>query len=180
MKKATCVYFVDRIKNQVLMADQQFKIVGTKGYGGKIKPGQTPQESTVEEVGEESGTKKEFRINPDQEGGIVFDPKDLEPVGVIDFYNGPADSVPFGEPSFRVLFYICETFSGTPIDTVEMRNPCMYDIENLPSTLVPGDERFLYDFLHRRYKKGYMRRTEDWKEIIECELHNCTLEDLCI
>lgn len=162
------------------MADQQFKIVGTKGYGGKIEDGQTPQESTKEEVCQESGKIKEFRINPDEEGGIEFDIKDLEPVGVIDFYNGPEDQVPFGDPSFRVLFYVCEKFSGKAIDTVEMRNPQMYDIDNLPSTLVPGDTLFIHDFLAKRYKKGYVRRSVDWKEILEHDLTDCSIGDLVI
>jgi len=39
MKEATCVYLIK--PGFVLMADQQAKIVGTKGYGGKIKSGQT-------------------------------------------------------------------------------------------------------------------------------------------
>lgn len=180
MKRATCVYFIDRATKKVLMADQQFKIVGTKGYGGKIEEGQTPQESTKDEVDQESGKIKEFRINPEEEGGIEFNTADLEPVGVIDFYNGPEDQVPFGDPSFRVLFYVCEKFSGKAIDTVEMQNPQMYDLDHLPNTLVPGDELFIDDFLNKRYKKGFVRRSADWKEILEYKLDDCSIEDLVI
>ncbi len=181
MKKATCVHFIDRAANTVLFAEQQFKIIGLKGYGGKIEDGESAGDCTVREVMDESGGNKKFRTNPDEEGGIVFDPKDLIPVGCIDFYNGSEEEVPFGDPSFRVLFYNCYVFSGKAIDTVEMRNPQFYPINNLPfEKMVKGDEEFIKPLLEGVCTTGMIRRSSDWKTILQKELDECSVEDLVL
>jgi len=180
MKLATCVHFIDPVTQSVLLAYQQAKIIGRKGYGGTMKENEGSLACTAREVSEETGGIKEFRINPDQEGGIIFDIADLVPVALIDFYNGPEDEVEFGDPTFRVLFYNCYKFSGHAIDTVEMRDPWFYPINNLPIDLVPGDLVFLPDILQGKMLTGWIRRTKDFKTILDSQIEACQLSDLII
>ncbi len=172
-KEATCVYLTRRVegKGEVLMGDQQRIIVGTKGYGGKIKPGQTATQNIVEETGEETGKVKEFRINKNEEGGIDISLDGLHHVGTIDFYNGTETEIPFGKPSFRVHFFICSTFSGKPIDTIEMRNHQWYPIDNLPfEKMIIGDELILKPIFQGQTVVGWMRRTSDLSTLIDYEI----------
>ncbi len=168
MKKATAVHFIHKEKNEVLLADQQFKIIGLKGFGGKIEEGESALVSTIREVVEETG-------------GISVYEEDLIPVALIDFYNGPEELIPFGHPSFRVLFYNCYIFEGEAISTDEMKDPKYYDIDNLPiDRLVPGDDLFIHQILKGNTIKGWIRRTADFKTIINYEMYPCTLAELVI
>ncbi len=168
MKRATAVHFINKSLNSVLLAYQQRKIVGLKGYGGKIEEGESAIESVVREI-------------PEETGGIIFDPKDLVPVGLIDFYNGSEAEVPFGDPSFRVLFYNCYVFSGFAISTSEMKDPWFYLFEGIPiEDLVKGDELFLFKLLRADFTKGYIRRTSDFKTVIDFHFEPATIEDLVI
>lgn len=169
MKTATCIYFIK--DNAVLMAEQQYKIIGLKGYGGGPEDGETLLECALREIREETGCVKNKRLNPDEEGGISVLSKDLITMGVIDFYNGTAEEVPFGDPSFRVIFYRCDKFSGHAISTLEMMNPDFYDIHNLPfSEMIPGDDLFLTDMFNGFIVTGYIRRTKDFKNILDKKL----------
>ncbi len=177
MKKATVTHIIKN--NTTLMADQQAKVVGTKGYGGIIENGETWQENAVREVGEETGGSKEKRINPDEEGGITIYADKLEPVAVIDFYNG--EDVPFGEPSIRVLFCRTFDFNRKAIDTVEMLNPYWYDNDHLPfEKMIKGDDLIVPSVLAGIPIKGWVRRTKDWMTVIEYEIKPCSVEDLVI
>ncbi|MEO5645856.1 MAG: NUDIX domain-containing protein [Candidatus Paceibacterota bacterium] len=168
MKKATLVHFINKETNEVLLADQQFKIVGLKGFGGKIEEGESALASTTREVTEETG-------------GITFDEKDLIPVGLIDFYNGPEEDKVFGDPSFRVLFYNCYLFKGEAVSTAEMQDPQFYEIDNLPiERLIPGDDLFIHEILKGNPTKGWIRRTADFAMVINAEIYPCTLAELVI
>ena len=170
MKEATCVYLV-RFPREVLMADQQAKIVGTKGYGGKITLGQTATQNVIEETWQETGGVPELRINKDEEGGIKISMDGLHHMGIIEFYNGTEGEVPFGEPSFVVHFFICSTFSGKTIDTIEMQNHQWYQIDNLPiEKMIVGDELIIKPILSGQTVNGWMRRTSDLKTIIDYEI----------
>lgn len=182
MKRATLVHFINKF-DSVLLAMQQAKVIGRKGYGGKIEDGQTEIACTVEEVTDETGGNPEKRINPKEKGGIIFNPNDLVPVAVIDFYNGTEEEVPFGNPSWRVKFFNCYKFSGKAIDTIEMQDAWFYPIggDNLPLDEVPkGDELFLKDILQRKLRKGWIRRTSVSGPVIDWDINPCTLEDLVI
>lgn len=103
------------------------------------------------------------------------------PVGLFDFYNGSDIEVPLGDPSFRVIFYICEKFSGKAIDTIEMRNPQFYTLDNLPlEKMIKGDPDFVPQLLNGRHLKGMVRRTSDWQGILESVIEECNVEDLVI
>ncbi len=181
MKRATATHFINKSLNTVLLAYQREKVIGLKGFGGKIKPGQTPWQNAVIEVSEETGGVKEKRINPEEEGGIVFDPQDLVPVALIDFYNGTDEEVPFGKPSFRVLFYNCYKFSGRAIDTEEMYDAWYYPIDGIPKEKLPiGDEEFLQPILEGNLTRGWMRRTADFKTVLGSHFEPAVIEDLVI
>jgi ADP-ribose pyrophosphatase YjhB (NUDIX family) len=172
-KEATCVYLVRKTENkwEVMMADQQAKIVGTKGYGGKIKPGQSATQNVVEETREETGGVPELRLNKNEEGGIEILLDGLSHMGTIDFYNGTEAEVPFRQPSFTVHFFTCSTFSGKPVDTIEMQNHQWYPIDNLPfDKMIIGDELILKPIFEGRTITGWMRRTADLSTIIDYEI----------
>lgn len=171
-KTATCTYFIR--DGKVLLAKQIEKVIGRKGYGGKIKPGQSIRGNAIEETAEESGGKKEFRVDPDQEGGIVFKEEDLEPIAFIDFYNGDETEVPYGTPSFKVYFFLCLKFSGEAIDTKEMIDPQYYALDDLPiDELVKGDELFVPQMLEGIPLSGHIRRTSDWSKVLENTVTEC-------
>ena len=177
MKTATCVYLIRESDNTVLLAKQVAKIIGRKGYGGKIEAQQTIRSNAVDETAQESGVIKELRVYPEQDGGVLIKEEDLIPIGLVDFYNG-AD-VPFGDPNFRVYFFLCKKFSGVPIDTTEMIDPQWYLIDQLPiEELVPGDEYFVPTMLKGIAVSGYIRRTEDWTSILEHTVKECSPNSL--
>ncbi|MES2225053.1 MAG: hypothetical protein V4478_03645 [Patescibacteria group bacterium] len=181
MTTATCTHFIDREARKVLLAYQVRKIVGLKGYGGKIEPHQTPESNAIDEVKEESGGDPAERINPAEEGGIQFSASALKRVGLIDFYNGTEEEAPFGSPTFRVVFFNCYEYSGSAISTNQMQRPDWYDIDNLPiGELIVGDELFLLNILNENMLTGWMRRTSDFKTILGYHFEPCTAKALVI
>jgi hypothetical protein len=167
MKIATCTYLLQG--DYVRMAYQVSKIIGFKGYGGKLKFGQTIRQNAVEEIWEETGGDDNLRINKDIWGGIHVRPEWLKPIGLIDFYNGA--EVPFGDPSFRVYFFTCRRYMGTAVDTTEMKNHQLFHIHHLPlDKLVKGDPLFIPDMLIGKPLEGWIRRTEDFSEVIGYDL----------
>ena len=161
MKIATCVYIIQGAYAQ--MANQQKTIIGVKGYGGKVKPGQTLRQNLVEEVWEETGGVPELRVDPEEEGGIHLREEWLIPIGLIDFYNGPENQVPFGDPSFRVHFFLSKRKLGRAVDTVEMKDHQLFNIFYPPITrMLKGDEFFVPKMLLDIPVVGWMRRNDDW------------------
>jgi hypothetical protein len=178
MKIATCVYLLHNNDNYVQMAQQQRKILGFKGYGGVVEEDQTIRGNAVQELWEETGGKKELRINPDQEGGIFTREELLIPAACIDFYNG--EDVLEGYPSFRVYFFLCRRFAGKAIDTVEMKHHQLFHVRNLPiDRLVKGDELFIPRLLSGICLTGSVRRSADWSTIIADGLKEVSQKDLC-
>lgn len=168
MKKATILYIL-RIrdgKTQVLMA-KKTRVVGVGkwfGYGGKIEENETATECTARELRDESTLK----INEE----------DLLPVGLIDFYKGDC---PFGDPSFRVMFYIAWNFSGTEQESDEMKTPTWFDIDSLPlDEMKAGDEKFIPRILRGEIIKGFSRFSEDETILIESNIETCSISDLVI
>jgi hypothetical protein len=168
MRVATCTYLLQD-DYFVQMAKQVSKIIGFKGYGGKLKRGQTIRKNAVEEIWEETGGEEKFRIDKDVWGGIHVRPEWLEPVGRIDFYNGAR--VPFGKPSFRVYFFICRRYMGKAVDTIEMKDHQLFHIHHLPlERLVKGDPLYIPDMLTGKPREGWVRRTKDFSKIINYDL----------
>lgn len=132
---------------ETLMADQVRVIVGTKGYGGKIEPGQSINDNISDELDKESG-------------GMIVLPENIKLIGVVDFYNDKIDkTVPFGSPSVRMHCVVAHVFGGTPTDTSEMKNPTWYPIDNLPfEKMILGDDLFLPYLLREQPFTGWIRR----------------------
>jgi 8-oxo-dGTP pyrophosphatase MutT (NUDIX family) len=161
MKIATCVYIIQGAYAQ--MANQQKTIIGFKGYGGKVKPGQTLRQNLVEEVWEETGGVPELRVDPEEEGGIHLREEWLTPIGSIDFYNGPEEEVPFEDPSFRVYFFLSKQKLGKAVDTIEMKDHQLFSIHHPPiDRMVKGDEVFVPKILLGIPVTGWIRRNADW------------------
>ncbi len=80
------------------------------GYGGKVKPNETPRTAMVRELKEESE--------------LCVQATNLEHVGFVHFYF---DEVLI----FDCFVYLTHEWHGEPVETDEMR-PELYDIEHLP------------------------------------------------
>ncbi|MFZ4499922.1 MAG: NUDIX domain-containing protein [Minisyncoccia bacterium] len=174
MAKATIVYIIDPETNEVLMA-RKVRKVGTGfwfGYGGKIEPGQTPQECTIEETLEESG------------GIIRLSEAELEPVALIEFYKGEHTVPKADAPLFSVLFYRAlktKASVGEPLTTDEMADPTWFPIDSLPwDEIMPGDELLLPQVLAGTPIKGWVHFTSDEKGVIGSSIENCSVGDLTI
>lgn len=95
------------------------------GFGGKLEPGETPEEAAKREIQEESG----IRVS------------DLEEVGVIDFEFTSNPEI------LEVHIFKAEHFEGRPQETEEMR-PEWFEIDKIPfSQMWPDDQYWLPLFL---------------------------------
>lgn len=166
MKKATIVYLLR--PEEVLMALKQ-KVLGINkwfGYGGKIEDYETALECACRETREESR-------------GLIIEEKDLSPVALIDFYNGP--DRPFGDPNFRVIFYTAKIWQGEPQDTDEMKCPTWFSIKDLPfHEMKAGDELIIPQVTKEIPQKGYIRFSEDESLVIDFKIEPCDIHSLVI
>ncbi|MEK7227970.1 MAG: hypothetical protein AAB681_01280 [Patescibacteria group bacterium] len=175
MKIATCVHIIEN--GYVQFGYQYTWIEGFKGYGGKLKEGQTIRQNAVEEVWEETGGEPKFRLRPEEDGGIHIREEWLEPIGFIDFYNGSEEEVPFGDPSFRVYFFNCRKKLGRAVDTIEMKDHQLFNIHYPPvDKMIKGDGEFVPRMLQDICLIGWVRRDKDWNttssSIKECNKEN--------
>lgn len=103
------------------------------GYGGKVKKGESIEESAVREIKEESG----IEVNR------------LEKIGIINFkfQETPRDIL-------EVHFFHILDYEGVPIETEEMR-PKWFNEENLPyDKMWPDDQYWMPIFLRGEKFKG--------------------------
>jgi len=103
------------------------------GYGGKVKEGESVEESGVREIEEESGIKVSR----------------LEKMGIInfEFQTDPGDIL-------EVHFFHILDYKGEAIETEEMR-PKWFDIEKLPyNKMWPDDRYWMPIFLRGEKFKG--------------------------
>ena len=103
------------------------------GYGGKVKKGESVEESAVREIEEES------RIKVSR----------LKKMGIInfEFRKTPGDIL-------EVHFFHMLDYKGEAIETKEMR-PKWFDIENLPyDEMWPDDRSWMPIFLRGKKFKG--------------------------
>jgi 8-oxo-dGTP pyrophosphatase MutT (NUDIX family) len=178
MMKCTITYIVNPIDETVLLAKKTRKIgVGYYfGFGGGIEKDQTPTQNAVEETWDETGGKKENRVNPNEEGGIRIYEDKLIPMALIDFYKGKDCTDPV-----RVLFYVTSVFEGKAIDTKEMVGAEWFPINQFPSEMKPGDELILNRIFNGETVKGYLRfDPDDGDKVLDYSIEPCTTEDLVI
>jgi 8-oxo-dGTP diphosphatase len=88
------------------------------GVGGRIEPGEMPEEAAVREVFEEVGVRV----------------RSLEPVGALEFYS--IDS----KPDWLVYVFISRDFEGEPRESEEAA-PRWYKLSDLPFSEMWEDDR---------------------------------------
>ena len=103
------------------------------GYGGKVKPGETIEETAIRETDEEIGLKV----------------RELEKRGVIDFiFEDRPNEI------LEVHFFRVKNYSGEPIETEEMR-PQWFHVDNIPlDKMWPDDKYWLPLFMGGKKFKG--------------------------
>src|SRR5687768_6008393 len=84
------------------------------GYGGRIEAGESPEQTAVRELREET------QEDPASYGGVIAQQEDLEKIAVVDFHNSKTDGSTF---VCRVHFYFVEKWEGEPEVTEEMVEP---------------------------------------------------------
>ncbi len=165
-KRAVIVYPL--MNGKVLMAKKQ-QVLGIGkwfGYGGKIEQGETALAAACREFEEESG-------------GMIVKEKDLFPVALIDFYKGNEQS--YGSPNFKVLFYVVKIFTGEPKDTDEMKEATWFSVDQLPlEEMKAGDELIIPHVLAENPHLGYLRFSENEKEVLDYFIEPCKISSLVI
>ncbi|MEK9157644.1 MAG: NUDIX domain-containing protein [Patescibacteria group bacterium] len=124
---ATLVFLMKPKK--ILMAKKARKIGAGlwNGYGGGINEGEDSRVAAVRELEEESS--------------LHTDPKDLEKVALIDFYNTKTDGTKF---ICRVHVYFATIWSGGVKETEEMLQPTWFYLDKLPlDEMMPADREWL-------------------------------------
>ena len=120
MKKITtlCTIYKDG-KLLLGMKKRGFGAGKWNGFGGKVKDGETIEESVIRETKEEAG----------------IEIKELEKIGIIDFYFKKAGEI------IEVNLFVCKDFTGEPVETEEMR-PEWFPIDALPYDSMWPDDKF--------------------------------------
>ncbi len=122
------------------------------GYGGGVEPGETPRETAVRELKEETQ-------------GITALPEDLEKIAEIDFHNTKSDGNAF---VCKVHFYLVEKWRGEIWETEEMLNPTWFDISGLPlEKMMPADKKWLPIALGGRKVKANIKFGPFQKKLLE-------------
>ncbi len=100
------------------------------GLGGRVEQNETPEEGVVREVEEESGLKI----------------KDLEKIGVLNFYKASRD-----ELFARVHLFYSESFTGKlrESDEGELR---WFGIDSIPYDRMWPDDEFWFPLLFKGFK----------------------------
>lgn len=103
--------------NKVLLAMKADKIGKGcwNGYGGGIDNGESPRQSAIRELEEESG--------------VVTSAEFMEKVAIVDAHNTKSDGETF---VCKVHYYLVKVWLGEPQETKEMLTPTWFDINNLP------------------------------------------------
>ncbi|MCS6844100.1 MAG: NUDIX domain-containing protein [Caldilineales bacterium] len=125
MKTATaCIVYRSAPLRQVLLGRKQYGFGNGKygGFGGKVEPGEAPEDAAARELAEEAG--------------LVASPADLELVARLTFlfpYRPAWDH--------RVFAFWVHRWQGEPRPSAEMV-PCWFDVSELPYDAMWDDARF--------------------------------------
>ncbi|PIT91090.1 DNA mismatch repair protein MutT [Candidatus Kaiserbacteria bacterium CG10_big_fil_rev_8_21_14_0_10_49_17] len=122
MKSATLCFPLRNDGMEILLGIKAEKIGAGlwNGYGGKIEGGERPAQAAVREL---------F-----QECGIRTDEHALERVAALQFYF---DAI----PSFFVHVFFVPVWSGTPVETREMKTPRWFSVKGLPWDRMMSSDR---------------------------------------
>ena len=128
MKKIMTLCFILE-KERVLLAMKKSGFGGGRynGYGGKVKPGETLEETLLREMQEESGVL----IRKSEKAGIHEFRSTAWPEDTLEVHV------------FRVLEY-----TGEPVETTEMKQPEWFTFDTIPYDMMwPDDEYWFPLFL---------------------------------
>lgn len=121
-KKTTVVFPVRGDKLLLGMKKRGFGAGWWNGFGGKLETGETYAENVIRETSEEVG------INL-QESGLTH------VADLVFRFNSSVDVV--------TRAYVARDFSGTPMETEEMR-PQWFALDSIPyDTMWPGDDKWI-------------------------------------
>lgn len=91
------------------------------GFGGKVEEGESIEDAAVREVSEEVGLAV----------------SSLEKMGIIDF------TLPGEEQIWQVHIFRATEFTGTPVETDEMR-PQWFDVTDIPYDTMWADDKYWF------------------------------------
>ena len=123
MHDATLCYLVDKNKILLGLKKRGFGEGRWNGYGGKVKPEESVEDSIVREVKEEMN--------------VVISKDFLEKAGVIDFFFTNAPKGKSWDQTVHVFFV--KEWEGTPEETEEMR-PQWFEFDKVPPGLMWEDD----------------------------------------
>lgn len=117
MKQLTLAFLLRN--DQICLAQKKrgFGIHKWNGYGGKLKPDETPETAVIREIAEESGVRVAV--------------ESLEPVAVHEFV--------FPNETHEVHVFLVREWHGEPVETDEMR-PAWYTVDAIPYTEMWADD----------------------------------------
>jgi 8-oxo-dGTP pyrophosphatase MutT (NUDIX family) len=136
----------------VLLARKKSKIGAgcLNGYGGGINPGEDVIAACVRECVEEAG--------------ITLNPRSLEYVACLDFYNEKRDGT---FSTCRVNAFLAYGWDGYLQETSEMGNPEWYRFSRLPlSDMMPADREWFPAVLQGKKVRGEFWYGPFQKELI--------------
>ena len=145
MKRVETTLLLLRRDDQILLAKKKrgFGKGKYNGVGGKLDPGETPEQAMIRECQEE----------------IEVTPTEYEKMGEMEFielYNGEAENLIFH-------LYVGTTWEGEPTETEEMK-PEWFNIDAIPyDQMFEGDQYWLPSILEGKKIKGYFEFDKDWK-----------------
>lgn len=123
-KIATNCYLINSNGHILLaMKKRGFGVGKWNGSGGKIQPGETPEDTAVREVKEEIG--------------IHLDKKDLQKIGEVSYRN------PDPNWGMYVHIYVAKNWKGEPVETEEMK-PQWFDPKDVLALPAWSDFKYLF------------------------------------
>ena len=160
LTRATVVYLVDN-DNRVCLArmkkaihkdkegggDQEqgsieYSLGVWNGYGGKELP-EDIERATAGNVDDNMLFTATRELQ--EESGVKADVKDLEPIGVVNFYLKVKSDMPF----MQVYFYILRKWENVPMESKEMGPATFFDKEYIPyHEMMPADKMLFEKMLN--------------------------------
>ena len=142
------------IRGDAVLLGMKMRKIGQgcwNGYGGGIEPGETPEQSIVRELQEESSVQ-------------AF-PNALEKAAIIDFHNTTTDGTVF---VCRVHIFLLRRWDGEFQPTNEMGTPTWFKIQTLPlDGMMPADKEWLPPILAGKKVLGRATYGPFQKELLE-------------